>query len=166
MVKHYNISTQSQANIKDSIWLICNDGINTIQIGLSMLGKERIFVNNKLVVEKRNLKLTSTSEFTDDKGNAYKVTFKVLSLVKGIYECVVQRNNEVVRVFSIKYQHTKSKRLSVIRILILLLIGFSCGLLQAIYGFSHIISVIVIVLSIILLNKNKCTKSKYIIEEL
>lgn len=98
------IPKRTQASLRKGNWLIHKDGENIIQIWTSNLsGKEKVFVNNELVSEKRNLKKEAFHEFSDENGVKYKVLFKTISISKGSSTCIIVRNEDTIKTFSIKY---------------------------------------------------------------
>jgi|SRR5690554_271536 len=98
------IPKKTQASLRKGNWLIHEDGDNVIQIWTSNLsGKEKVFVNNELISEKRNLKKEAFHEFSDEQGVKYKVLFKTTSVSKGSSTCLIIRNEATIKTFFIKY---------------------------------------------------------------
>jgi hypothetical protein len=116
------IPNKSEASLKNGNWLIYNDGMNTIQVwGSNFNGKEKVFLNNELVSEGRNrIKKQSTHPFQDNNGNQYEVKFETKSLSKGVMECLIIKENKILKVFQTNYIKGKS---SVFRILNPILAG-------------------------------------------
>jgi hypothetical protein len=107
---------KSRASFKDGIWFVFHDGINSLKIYGSSLGKEKVFLNEVLVSEQRNLNLNSEHSFSDKTGNVYNVVFETTKLMNGEMECRVLRNGEKVKVFRTKIE--KGKNLSARRLVI------------------------------------------------
>ena len=116
------IPENTQANLKEGNWLIHKDGINVIQVwGSNFNGKEKVFLNNELVSEGRNrLKKESVHHFQDKNGDQYEVKFETISISKGVMECAIKKENNILKVFKTTYVKGKN---SVFRIFIPILAG-------------------------------------------
>ncbi len=131
------IPEKSQANIKDGIWFVYEDGNNVIKIwGSSISGKEKVFLNETLVSEKRSMRMKSEHAFSDSTGSKYIVTFTTTNLMKGILECKIFRNDEQIKTFKSKFQIGKSFSLK--RILILVLAGVLFATIKRDYNLPDI----------------------------
>ncbi len=95
---------KSRYSLKDGLWLVHNDGINTIRIFGSNTGKERIYLNEEVVVEDRNIGLKSEHHFKDNGENAYELIAESTSLIKGKSTFALRRNGELIRTFNTEYQ--------------------------------------------------------------
>ncbi|MBC8754756.1 hypothetical protein H2O64_08745 [Kordia sp. YSTF-M3] len=89
----------SQGSPTKGIWFVHNDGINTIRVFTSSISKEKIFLNEDLVSEHRNIKLKSAHEFQDKNDNTYEVELVATKLLKGEMECLIYRNKELIKTF-------------------------------------------------------------------
>ena len=128
------IPDKSEGSIKKGIWFIYNDGINTIQIwGSSLNGKEKIFLNNELFYEQRNLTKKSTYNFKDKNGISYEVNTEMPSLLKAVLEVQIIRDGDLIKTF--KAELIKGKNITVIRFFIGIVSAVVFGLLQSRYHF-------------------------------
>ncbi|UKN00341.1 hypothetical protein K6119_11405 [Paracrocinitomix mangrovi] len=96
--------TQSEASIKKGTWFVIHDNSNTIHVwGSNTNGKEKVYLNEKLVSEKRNLGKKSEHSFEDDQGNNYHVLIYTDSYTRGSLVCEVSKNEELIKSFKTKF---------------------------------------------------------------
>ena len=116
------IPENTQANLKEGNWFIHKDGINVIQVwGSNFNGKEKVFLNNEIVSERRNrIKKQSAHHFQDENGDQYEVKFETTSISEGVMECTIKKENKILKVFKTTYVKGKN---SVFRIFIPILAG-------------------------------------------
>ena len=125
-------ANKTEASIRNGISFIHQHNMNVIKIWASSFnGKEKIFLNNKLVSEKRNLKKEHTHTFVDDNGSSYSVVFKVENLRKGIVKCSIINEGITLKTFRTFYD-TKSG-LNKKRLIILILISVIYGTIHSIF---------------------------------
>jgi hypothetical protein len=75
--------------VKGGLWFIFSHEGNTIRVwGSSLTGKERIYVEDRVVAERRNFKRHGQIDFTIGHKN-YAVIFNVVSMGKGQLECIL-----------------------------------------------------------------------------
>ncbi|AXG72058.1 hypothetical protein KORDIASMS9_04320 [Kordia sp. SMS9] len=117
------LPTTSQGSIAKGIWLVHNDGVNTIRFFGSNTGKEKVFLNEELVSERRNLKLQSVHEFQDDRGNNYEIRFTTTSIFKGSMLCSIYKNTELIKNFTTSFR--RGKNFTLLRFLILILVSIA-----------------------------------------
>ena len=102
-----NIPSESTVSLKEGVWLIHNDGINTIQYWASLInGKEKIYLNDKLIHDTRNLKRNKVHYFTDDNKNEYEIMVSMKSMTKGILEFEFKQNGSLIKEYEMSYEKT------------------------------------------------------------
>ena len=89
---------KSTISIKNGAWFIHHDGKNSIKIYCSNLCKEKVYLNEKLISEKRSLKTNNKHLFEDENKVNYRVEFGAANLQKGM-ECYIYREEELIKVF-------------------------------------------------------------------
>jgi hypothetical protein len=115
----------SQGSPTKGIWFVHNDGINTIRVFISSISKEKIFFNEDLVSEHRNIKLKSTHEFQDKNDTTFKVELVVTNLRKGEMECLIYRNKELIKTFKASPRIGNNFTIKRFSILIIASVAFS-----------------------------------------
>ncbi len=111
------LPNSSRISLLDGMWFIYNDEINTIKYWCSCFnGKEKIFINDKLIIESRNTKTKSEHIIKDETNNVYKLSIQSINLVKGNFECEFHRNDFIQKKIVTSFIKTNRK----FRILILL----------------------------------------------
>jgi len=119
---------KTQSSLTKGLWFVHNDGLNTIKIFGSTTGKEKVYLNEELVSERRSLKLKSEHHFQDKEKNEYEVKFNTINLIKGEMDCLIIKNNEVVKSF--KTTFNRGKNFTLKRFLILIVSCFIFALLK------------------------------------
>ena len=108
----------SRANFKEGLWFVHNDGINSIKICCSMTGKEKIFLNEELILENRNFtQLKTEHAIQDQNGNTYTIQFIAKDIIKGEMDCLIFRNEELIKSFHTTFRRGDNfsfKRLAII----------------------------------------------------
>lgn len=97
--------------------------------GSSVSGKEKVFVNGKLVSECRSLKTDSNHNFTIG-DNKYSVNFNTVNIYKGPLVCTLLKNGKVYKRQKLLYN--KVKRFSkqyFINMIKLMILGVFYGIL-------------------------------------
>lgn len=115
----------SQGSPTKGIWFVHNDGVNTIRVFISAICKEKVFFNEDLVSEHRNIKLKSTHEFQDKNDTTYKVELAATNLRKGEMECLIYRNKELIKTFKASPQMGKNFTIKRFSILIIASVAFA-----------------------------------------
>ena len=116
MSKTKILADKSQTSLTKGIWFVHNDGINTIKVFGSNTGKEKIYFNEELVSEERNINLKSEHRFQDKHENSYDVKFLTTNLIKGEMDCLIHRNDELIKTFKTSFR--KGKNFTIKRLLI------------------------------------------------
>ena len=94
----------SQGSISKGIWFVYNDEVNSIKVwGACFSGKEKVYLNEKPVSEKRNLKMKSEHAFVDVHGNNYEVKVLTTNIRKGIIECHFYKNGEIQKRYECRF---------------------------------------------------------------
>lgn len=95
---------ESQGSIFKGIWFVFNDNENTIKVwGSGTSGKEKVYLNDKLVSEKRNLKMNSQHTFSDSNQTNYVVKTINTNIMKGVLECQLYKNGEVLKKYECRF---------------------------------------------------------------
>lgn len=95
---------ESQGSIYKGIWFVFNDNENTIKVwGSGTSGKEKVYLNDTLVSEKRNLKMNSQHTFSDSNQTNYEVKNINTNIMKGILECHLYKNGEVLKKYECRF---------------------------------------------------------------
>ena len=116
------IPTSFQASLFRGFWFIFRDAEKEIAAHASAInGQEHIFVNGKLISEKRSLSKTSEHQFTVN-DNTYTVMFFVPQILQGKMECSLIKDGKCIQAFR-TYPRQKS---IIIEALVLLLFGTIC----------------------------------------
>lgn len=124
------IPENSDASVKNGIWLIHQDEDNVIQLWSSTLtGNEKIYLNNNLVSEKRSYKKNSHHSFKDSDQNEYRVQYRTIHRRHGPIECVVFKNDVEIRKFKIQYIRNSNLKPILMYFLILILILIPLGII-------------------------------------
>lgn len=102
------IPEKTQTDIKKGNWLIHEDEDNIVQVwGSNLNGKEKVYLNDVLVSEKRNLKLKGNHTFNDNKGNNYEVKIKTESITKGVVSVEIIKNDTSLKTFTTHFVRGK-----------------------------------------------------------
>jgi hypothetical protein len=89
-------------------WFVFMDGEREIVAHNSLLAKESIFVNQKVVSEKRSLNRIGKHQFIFE-GNEYEVIFNVLQISKGEMECSLVKDGTCIEKFRTYYKSELAK---------------------------------------------------------
>ncbi len=110
IMKQYKILPEiSSASIKNGIWFIFNDASNTIRVwGSSFSGREKIYVNDRLILASRNLKLNNEHTFNYD-GIKYSIEFKMLNLFKSSMKCSLYKEGQHLKSLQTIYHYSKKQ---------------------------------------------------------
>jgi hypothetical protein len=126
------IPSTSQASFIKGLWFIFRDGDREIAAHGSTLGQERIFVNGKLVSQKRSLSKKSTHQFIFE-GNMYEIMFIVSKTSSTEMECSLTRDNICVGIFKTYYKQASTVK-SPIKIFFNIILGLIIGMLMGTFG--------------------------------
>lgn len=116
---------KSQTSLTKGLWFVHDDEVNSIKIFGSNTGKEKIYLNEELVSEQRNVNLKSEHQFQDKQGNIYEVKFITTNLVKGEMDCLIYKNKERIKSFKTSFRRGKFFTLKEFLILILSSVTFA-----------------------------------------
>jgi hypothetical protein len=122
------IPSTSQASFIKGLWFIFRDGDREIAAHGSTLGQERIFVNGKLVSQKRSLSKKSTHQFIFE-GNMYEIMFVMPKTSITEMECSLTKDNICIEIFKAHYNYP-SKIKIFFNIIVGLLFGALLGILN------------------------------------
>jgi len=91
------------ASIKDGFWFVFHDGDITITAGgSSVSGKEYIYINQKLVTEKRSIKKKS-EHIIEFNGNKYTIIFHMKKIMTGDLKCSLLKNDTLLKAYQASY---------------------------------------------------------------
>ena len=121
------LPNKSQSSILKGIWFVHHEGNNTIRIHGTNTGREKIYLNDKIVSEQTNLSKISKHSFEDKSGNSYKVNFHCLSIFKGEQECTIIINNKLAKTFKTKFVRGSNNLLIHLLIVVVSTIIFTLG---------------------------------------
>lgn len=154
----------SIASTLNGVWFIWKDGNNIIRVwGSALSGKEKIYLNDTLVSENRNMTTNSAYQFKDSEENNYEVKTNVPSKFKGVVECEFKRNGELKNKQICKFISSRKFKIKHLGIFIL---GFV--LIFLLHYSLNISETIVFVLMFILIGFifMNAGKKQYLIEEI
>jgi hypothetical protein len=126
------IPSTSQASFIKGLWFIFRDGDLEIAAHGSTLGQERIFVNGKLVSQKRSLSKKSTHQFISE-GNIYEIMFVVSKASSTEMECSLTRDNICIGIFKTYYKQASTVK-SPIKIFFDIILGLIIGMLMGTFA--------------------------------
>ena len=94
----------SEASFARGFWFVFHDSGRTIRAwGSAFSGLERVYVDDAVVSEGRNLKREGVHQFTIG-GVGYSITFRNSSVLKGPLVCRLEKNRLVVKALSCSYR--------------------------------------------------------------
>lgn len=92
-----NLPNHSTGNA-NGLWLVFDDGINTIRYWSSTFSaKEKLYLNDQLLVNKNNFKFTEQLKFSDRNDNHYEFRIFIKSFTDGEIEADLLRNNQLIK---------------------------------------------------------------------
>ena len=155
---------ESQGSIYKGIWFVFNDNENTIKVWVSgTSGKEKVYLNDTLVSEKRNLKMNSQHTFSDSNQTNYEVKTINTNIMKGVLECHLNKIGDIIKKYECRFDlkgfvNTKS---------LITLIGGAI-IIGVLKGLGYISELTMIILLIILITFNFIVfkPKKYLIKEI
>jgi hypothetical protein len=93
-----NLPDKSKGSIEEGLWLVFDDGINVIRFwGSTFSAKEKLYLNDNLIINKNNFKFKEELQFQHDNGNIYQFRLFVNSFLKGEIESTLTRNDEFIK---------------------------------------------------------------------
>jgi len=88
---------QPQANSAKGIWFVFPDSEAIFKVWLSMLtGKEKVFANDELIYQTRNITRLHTTYDLEYRGKAYELEIKTVSLMVYTIECNLFREGRII----------------------------------------------------------------------
>ncbi len=146
------IPSQTQADLKNGIWMIHQDGENVIQIWCSNWnGKEKVYLNGELKSDQRNLKSQNDVDFVDDSGQKYLVKIEA-QVRKRLIFCTILKDQKEIKSYKIKYY--LGKKLVTQKLIAILVFGGTFGVIQAMYKlpkYSHWVFIAIFVAVLMLI---------------
>jgi len=119
------IPKTNSVSLISGIKFIFHEGGNEIGVvGSALSGKELVYVNGKIVSEKRSMNKSSTHQFRIDK-DEYEIHFNVPEIMKGKVECSLTANGIVKK----RYRTSQSRKFASSTFYIFVLIGAVFGFL-------------------------------------
>lgn len=141
-----NLPVKSQASYLKGIWFVFNIEEDTIHIFLSLTGKEKIFLNKKLIIENRQLTKFTSNHKLQINNNKYAIEIKIPNKGKMEIFCTLFKNNRYLDSMICKREYKKSNKDKVILFLILPIIG---GIILATIGLTDWITISIITIIIL-----------------
>lgn len=93
-----NLPDKSRGSIEEGLWLVFDDGVNIIRFwGSTFSGKEKLYLNDNLIIDKNNFKFKEALQFQDDDGNPYEFRLFVNSFLKGEIEATLVRDGDLIK---------------------------------------------------------------------
>lgn len=121
----------SQAGFLAGCWFVFPTEAGCIRVWGSWLsGKERIYVDERVVTERRNLRFSSEHAFLAG-GQEHVVSIAVLSILKGHLSCTLRRNGTITQV--LKVSMIGDLKVSWFRNIGVLLIAVAAGTTAALF---------------------------------
>ena len=100
------LQEHSGGGIIKGVWFIFQEEGHTIKVWVSSFsGKEKVYLNNELVSDKRSVGLKSEHDFMID-GVNYSVHFEVKNLIKGKLLCSLVKNKIIIKKLQSKSRKT------------------------------------------------------------
>jgi hypothetical protein len=94
----------SKASFAGGFWFVFHDGGRTIRAwGSALSGLERVYVDDAVVSQGRNLEREGVHQFAIG-GIGYSITFKNSSVLKGPLVCRLEKNGLVIKSLSCSYR--------------------------------------------------------------
>lgn len=115
------------------MWLVHHEGDQIIRIwGSFKNGKERIYLNDEIISEKRNFRKNSEFNFKDSKGSEYFIRGNTNPANKKM-ECFISKNSQPIKTFHINFSRPKVTKKVMARLTLLLPIALTYGILKGNY---------------------------------
>lgn len=119
------LPAQSQASLRHGIWFVFPLEPGTVRAwGSCLSGLERVYVDDRLVSERRNLGLGSSHAFPLG-GRSCSVSFHTADVLRGRLECTLAEEGTVLRTAVARYVGTQ--RLSSARLAFYAALGLAAG---------------------------------------
>ncbi len=118
------------------------DGGNRIAVRYSQwTGMERVFVNDVLVVNRRNISVKSTNSF-EFGGDEFTVDFQAESLLKGPVRCTLSKAGRAVQRQTLDFEDGAAGEVSFelplwLNVVLLAIAGVAYGVLFNVFEISH-----------------------------
>ncbi|QLG89295.1 hypothetical protein HQ393_14155 [Chitinibacter bivalviorum] len=162
------LPTTSETSLERGSWFVFQIRNNTIRAWCShKSGLERIYLNEKIISERRGLKRISEHIFNLE-DHEINVTFKVISIFQGTLECTLYEDGRLIKSYLVRC--VGAKPFSWKNLLLGLLGGVAIGsvcsyLILPPWLFLILIGLIVACLSVVFVNKSKANTSRMVVEE-
>jgi hypothetical protein len=169
------LPTASVATVKDGFWFVFNSGAHLIRAwGSVITGMERVYLDDKLVSERRSVGKDSKHSFVIENEN-YAVAFKTTSVMKGELQCSLLKNEAAIQVLALKYVKSNlisgsNLSASLGRLLLLFLAGAGIVFVGRYFDFPSWVQLVALALLFLLLRRGheegKYSKGGFVIEEI
>lgn len=108
-----SLPNNNQGSLKNGIWLVFNENNeNVIKYWQSSYtGKEKIFINDRLIVEQRNWSTKNETSFLSSKGEEYKMLYKVHKL--RVPEYILYKGDDLIGNYKVLINIFKFKKITV-----------------------------------------------------
>lgn len=132
-------------SISKGFWFVFIDGTDEIIAGGSAFsGKESVYFNKELISQQRSMKKTSRHKFARNT-DEYEIVFHVLEIMKGKIECILYKNDIVVK----RYKSHVDHKFNFKTLLKYIALGVVYGLVSSIFNLPVYAAVIFIIALII-----------------
>ncbi|MBT3363606.1 MAG: hypothetical protein HN929_06365 [Chloroflexi bacterium] len=123
-----NLPETSYIGVWKGQWFVFHDEERTIRIHNSGFDKERVYVNEELVSEARNLKRHSEHAFRIG-NDEYKIAINILSIRKGPAECILYKDGILLKKCTARVEKRRNTKA-------LILITITSALLATLWGLA------------------------------
>jgi hypothetical protein len=121
------IPLASEFSFSKGLWLIFSDGDREIAAHSSTLGKESVFINGKLMSQKRTFRKISRHQFIFERNN-YELVYFVSKILTGEMSCSLIKNDICIGKFKTHYSRRNRGISYLMEALLCLSIGSAAAL--------------------------------------
>lgn len=164
-----NLPDKSKGSIEERLWLVFDDGINVIRFwGSTFSAKEKLYLNDNLIINKNNFKFKEELQFQDDNGNIYQFRLFINSFLKGEIESTLTRNDEFIKRIIIRGDKIGGdSRTNFSKTLLYFAVVVSIFTLESMFNLSFIVELGLLVLAFVIYIKSLDKgRIEYLFEEL
>lgn len=121
--------------MKEGSWFVYWDNENIIRLWSSnFTGKEKVYLNDDLIIESKNYRKNNEHHFTDKNSNNYCISIKLIKQMKGEIECLFKKNGETIRSFKTKTKNIQQR----VQSLVIFSVLYTAVVLLYTYVFQNI----------------------------
>ncbi|MFT7155369.1 MAG: hypothetical protein ACI8Q1_000370 [Parvicella sp.] len=147
---------KTESTIEKDVFIQFSDDLNRIKYHISISGKEKVFLNDNLMYEQRNLKKNSKFIINDNNGTEYTLEFLTISLMKMIYQCIIAKNDIIVKKYNIIYKRERIFTLNslIVLTIVTVLSSITTVILKLPLLLSYILPAVIMVYNIVYRKKS------------